>query len=64
MTCPFCDESNPANAKSVGSGSKEFRCDVGHVFEVDFENRAYRPIYTERGAETRIPLTTLQAIKG
>ena len=65
LLCPLCAEGNRGLATSVGSGSTEFRCTQGHVFDYRLTSAGpFRPVCNEVGAESRMPLTLLQQFKG
>ena len=65
LLCPLCAEGNRGLATSIGSGSTQFRCEKGHVFDYPLTSAGpFRPVCDEVGAESRMLLTTLAEFKG
>ena len=61
--CPVCRD-GLGTARLIQSGSRQWRCDRGHLLTDNSALLAFAPVYDEPSAEVRIDLTKLQELKG
>jgi len=63
MRCPLCSDGTGV-ARKIQGGSFQWKCDKGHTLVESSTPPPLSPVYDEPGAEQRILLTELQALKG